>query len=108
MEKASEVYSNWSVEEYIQNELKSDCRHEYVNGQLIEMLGEKAINNKIAGFIYIFLMSHLYPKGYQVFNHDVKVSNHDRTKYFYPDVFITHETENETNQYIKIQPGIDC
>lgn len=93
-----------SVEDYIQNELKSDCRHEYVNGQLVEMPREKIINNKIAGFIFFFLMKHLHPKGYQVFSHDVKVSSYDRMKYFYPDVFITRETE--TNQYIQYEPEL--
>lgn len=95
-----------SVEEYIQYELKSDRRHEYINGQLIEMPGEKAINNKIAGFIYVLLMNTLYPKGFQVYNHDVKVSNHDRTKYFYPEVFITREEENPNNEYIKYEPEL--
>ena len=70
------------------------------------MPGEKAINNKIAGFIYIFLMNHLYPKGYEVFTHDVKVASPDRTKYFYPDIFVTREPESEQNQYIKYEPEL--
>ena len=95
-----------TVEEYIQLELQSERRHEFINGQLIEMPGEKAINNKIAGFIYIFLMNHLFTKSYEVFNHDVKVSSHDRDKYFYPDVFATKELSTEENQYIKYEPEI--
>ncbi len=35
-----------SVEEYIQLELKSERRHEFINGQLIEMPGEKAITTR--------------------------------------------------------------
>ena len=34
-----------TVEEYIQLELQSERRHEFINGQLIEMPGEKDINN---------------------------------------------------------------
>jgi Uma2 family endonuclease len=95
-----------SVEEYIQLELKSERRHEFINGQLIEMPGEKAINNKIAGFVYIFLMNHLFSRGYEVFTHDVKLSDFGGNKYFYPDVFATKEQETEKNQYIKYEPEI--
>lgn len=95
-----------SVEEYIQRELQSERRHEYINGQLLEMPGEKAINNKIAGRIYAFLLQYLSTKGYEIYINDVKVSNHDRTKYFYPDVFTTKEADTETNQYIKYEPEL--
>ena len=106
MKQTIEILSNWSVEDYIQHELQSDCRHEFIDGQLIEMPGEKIINNKIAGFIFLFLMNRLHSKGYQVFTHDVKVSSHDRAKYFYPDVFITREVETDTNQYIQYEPEL--
>jgi len=43
----------FSVEEYIQYELTSEKRREFINGQLFEMAGEKDINNKMAGLIYI-------------------------------------------------------
>jgi len=40
----------FTVEEYIKHELTSERRHEFVNGQLFEIPGEKDINNEIAGF----------------------------------------------------------
>lgn len=95
-----------TVEEYIQLELQSERRHEYINGQLIEMPGEKAINNKTALNISLFLVPRLRPKGYEVYINDVKVSNHDRTKYFYPDVFATKEPDNAATQYIKYEPEL--
>ncbi len=39
------------VEEYIQLELQSERRHEFINGKLIGIAGEKDINNQIGGFI---------------------------------------------------------
>ncbi len=95
-----------TVEEYIQLELQSELRHEFINGQLIEMPGEKDINNEIAIYICTFLVQHLMPKGFQVYINDVKVAMPDRTKYFYPDVFATREPRNEQNQYIKYEPEI--
>ena len=95
-----------TVEEYIQLELQSERRHEYVNGQLIEMPGEKTINNRIAGRIYVFLTQYLGSNGYEIYINDVKVASHDRVKYFYPDVFTTKEPDTETNQYIKYEPEL--
>lgn len=106
MKQSVGVYSNWSVEDYIQYELKSDCRHEFVNGQLIEMPGEKDINNEIALYICMFFMNQLTQKGYKVHANDVKVGIPDGTKYYYPDVFVTREPRSEQNRYIKYEPEL--
>ncbi|MBD0285411.1 MAG: Uma2 family endonuclease [Flavisolibacter sp.] len=106
MKKEIQTTTPLTVDEYIRLELQAEHRHEYINGQLIEMPGEKAINNKVAGQIYIWLCQNLRPKGYEVFNHDVKVASHDRSKYFYPDVFVTRESETQHNQYIKYEPEL--
>ena len=107
MEKVNQKASSsapLTVEEYIQLELQSERRHEFINGQLIEMPGEKDINNQIAIFICTFLVQHLMPKGFQVYINDVKVAAVDGAKYFYPDVFATKEIRTEKNQYIKYEP----
>ena len=96
----------FSVNEYIQYEWESERRHEFINGQLFEMRGEKDINNLIAGVIYILFTSLLKSKNYLVFNHDVKVAIPDGNKYYYPNVFITKEEMNDNNRYIKYQPEI--
>lgn len=95
-----------SVEEYIRLEQQSEVRHEFVNGQLIEMPGEKDINNQIAIYICTFFVYQLMPKGYQVYINDVKVGIPGGTKYFYPDVFVTREPRSEQNQYIKYEPEL--
>ena len=86
----------FTVEEYIQYELKSERRHEFINGQLFEIPGEKDINNLIAGIIYVLLTTSL--KEYFVFNHDVKVAIPGGSKYYYPDVFVTKEEMNTNNR----------
>lgn len=95
-----------AVDEYIQLELQSERRHEFINGQLIEMPGEKDNNNQIAGSIYAFLLSSVKSKGFQVYINDVKVATPDKAKYFYPDVFITREARAEENRYIKYEPEL--
>lgn len=95
-----------TVEEYIQYELTAGCRHEYINGQLIEMPGEKAINNRIARNLGFYLQQQLASKGAEAYINDVKVASGDKTKYFYPDVFVTKEPETEANEYIKYEPEL--
>lgn len=95
-----------SVEDYVRLELQSERRHEFINGQLIEMSGEKDINNQIAIYVCIYFVQHLMPKGFQVYMNDVKVGLPDQKKYYYPDVFITREPKSEQNQYIKYEPEL--
>jgi Uma2 family endonuclease len=94
----------YTVEEYVEHELKSAVRSEFINGQLFEMAGEKDINNEIAGSLYILLTTLLKSLGYFVYNHDVKVKIFGENKYYYPDVFVTKELKNENNKYVKYEP----
>jgi Uma2 family endonuclease len=96
----------FSLEEYIQHELHAERRSEFINGQLYPMPGEKAINNKIAFLLSIILYNWLNENGYEIFNHDIKVSIPNENKYYYPDVFATKETPTQANDYIKSEPEI--
>ncbi len=96
----------YTVEEYIQHELKSEVRSEFINGQLFEMPGEKDINNEIALRIAFLLMQLLKEKGYEIYAHDIKVKIFGEDKYYYPDVFITKELKTVSNKYIKFEPSL--
>ena len=96
----------FTPEEYIQYELTSERRHEFINGQLFEMPGEKDINNEIAGIFYLLFLNFLKNQGYKIYNHDVKVAIPGSQKFYYPDVFVTKEEKTENNRYIKYQPEI--
>jgi len=96
----------YTLAEYIAHEWTAQCRHEFINGQLFEMPGEKDINNEMAGLLYMLLLNFLKVKGYNVYNHDVKVGLPDEAKYYYPDVFVTKEKRTENNIYIKFEPEL--
>ncbi len=96
----------YTVEEYIQYELKSERRHEFINGQLFEMPGEKDINNQIGFLIAMMLYGFFKNKGYEIYNHDVKVAIPGSNKFYYPDIFATKEERTANNQYIKYEPAI--
>lgn len=93
-------------EQYIEFELHSDIRHEYVNGKLIDMPGEADFNNEIAQAILIIFRKFFKPLGYRCYIQDVKVKTPGEKRYFYPDVFITKEQPGESSKYIKAQPEI--
>ena len=95
-----------TAEEYIQYELTAERRHEYINGQLFEIPGEKRNDNRIAVNLTVFFVQQLRPKGYEVFSQDMKVATQDRRKYYHPDVFTTKEPQNEANEYIQYEPEI--
>jgi len=96
----------YTVAEYIQEELRSEVRHEFVNGQLFEMAGEKRLNNIIAGFFYLLFVQSLKKAGYYACINDVKVAIPGSSKYYYPDVFVTKEKSTEKNTYIQYEPEI--
>jgi Uma2 family endonuclease len=96
----------FTVEAYIAYEWTAQQRHEFINGQLFEMPGEKDINNEMAGLLYILLVGFLKAKGYNVYNHDVKVGIPNEAKYYYPDVFVTKEPRTDNNIYIKYEPEL--
>jgi Uma2 family endonuclease len=95
-----------SVEEYTQYELKSERCHEYIDGQLFEMWGEKDTNIEITNFLTYFFFSVLKEKGYTIYPHDMKVATPGENKFYYPDWLITSEPKTAENRYIKYHPEL--
>jgi Uma2 family endonuclease len=98
-----------TVEEYIQYELQSEVRHEYIDGQLIEMPGEKKINNKVATFLTAYFFSFMEEKGYSIYSHDLKVSIPGGSRFYYPDWLITRDDSTQAgpfSDYIDYNPEL--
>lgn len=72
-----------TVEEYIQYELTAEHRHEFINGQLFEMPGEKDVNNEMALEIS-FLLRSLKTGGFFIYVEGLKVAIPGGEKYYYP------------------------
>lgn len=79
---------------YLQSELSSDIRHEYIDGQVYAMMGATGEHNTLAGNLYTELHNHLRDKPCRPFALDMKVKV--ETKYFYPDVLVdcVYDSEN--------------
>ena len=90
----------YTVEEYFELERNSEVKHEFVEGQLIEMPGEKRIANRVAGSIYALLLQLLNHKVFEIYIQDVKLSTVKNKRYRYPDVMIVPVIDDEDDDMV--------
>lgn len=92
-----------SIEDYLQGELRSDVRHEYLQGYIYAMVGTSKQHNLIALALASALRSKLKASSCRVFMSDVKVKVADI--FFYPDLLISC-SENELSPYYETDPVV--
>ena len=90
----------YTIEEYFELERNSQVKHEFVEGQLIEMPGEKRIANRVAGSIYALLLQLLNHKVFEVYIQDVKLSTVKGKRYRYPDVMVVPVVDDEDDDMV--------
>ena len=81
--------TNYTPAEYLSLESKSEVRHEYRDGEIIEMTGGTPNHNDIAGNFYAFLKLALRGKGYKVYMTDLRLWIPQFNVFTYPDVMVT-------------------
>jgi Uma2 family endonuclease len=78
-------------EEYLEGEMNSEIKHEYVNGRVFAMSGASRKHNLISMNFSTILHTHLRGSGCQVFSNDMKA--HVKTSsdecFYYPDIMVT-------------------
>lgn len=81
---------NLTVTDYLDGELRSEIRHEYINGQVHAMVGASDKHNLIALNIATALLAQARSDGCQVFIADMKVSLNIAGEdiFYYPDVMV--------------------
>jgi Uma2 family endonuclease len=79
---------SYSLQEYLEIEVKSQERNEYINGQIIPMTGGTPNHNKIAGNFYAALNFALKRQPYEVFFADQKLWIPQKRISTYPDVMV--------------------
>ena len=90
-----------SVEDYLQGELVSDIKHEYINGDVYAMVGAKRAHNMIAGNLFAALHNHLRGSPCLVFGSDMKVYIKTQTEdcFYYPDLQVTCSVDDKEESY---------
>ena len=94
---------NLTVKEYLDGELVSDIRHEYIAGQVFAIAGASANHNLIAGNMYSRLRSHLRGSKCSTFMSDMKVRIQTADIFYYPDVLVSCDLK-DTDDYCKTLP----
>jgi Uma2 family endonuclease len=93
-----------SHEEYLEGELYSEIKHEYVAGHVYAMSGASRAHNFISGNLYAKLLVHL-PSHCAVFIESMKVKIETADAFYYPDVVVGCESQ-DNNPYYLTQPKI--
>jgi Uma2 family endonuclease len=78
----------YTPEEYLELENPSETRHEYLDGEIIEMTGGTTNHNKLAGKIYARLLLALEDQEYEVYMTDVRLWIETYHRFTYPDVMV--------------------
>ena len=78
----------YSPEEYLDQEITSEYRHEYINGQIIEMTGGTPNHNQIALNLSGALNFALKRQPYRVFVTDQRLWIPNKQIHTYPDVMV--------------------
>ena len=78
----------YSPAEYLEIEVNSDIRHEYIDGLIIPMTGGTPDHNQVAGNFYAVLNFALKRQPYQVFVTDQRLWIPNRRIHTYPDIMV--------------------
>ncbi len=104
--KSIELNKIYTPAEYFLLEESAEVRHEFINGNLIEMSGASREHHKICKNLLRVLEELLKGTEYEVYIENMKVKIENENQYFYPDIFITKEPETNENRYVQFKPEL--
>lgn len=87
------------LDDYLQGELASDIRHEYVAGQVFAMAGAGEVHNRIAGNLFFHLRAATRGTPCGLFISDMKVRVAAHEAFYYPDVLLTCDPHDRESLY---------
>ncbi len=81
----------FSPEEYLELEGRSNVRHEYVNGRIFAMSGATAAHDAIVVNLTVLLGQQLHGSGCRLSSSDMKVRIKSTGNFYYPDLMVSCE-----------------
>ena len=96
-------YQQTSVDDYLNFEMSSDIKHEFIDGQIYAMAGVSANHERISGNVYRKFGNHLENSPCEPFGSDMKLRVN--SNFFYPDVLVDCKFDNST-PYFSTTPVI--
>ncbi|MFT3990608.1 MAG: Uma2 family endonuclease [Luteolibacter sp.] len=93
--------SHLSVEEYLNGEIDSPVKHEYLGGEVHAMAGATNRHNLIASNTLGLLFGDLRGKSCRAFNSNTKVriELQNQTRLYYPDAMVVCDSNSGTDVY---------
>ena len=96
-------YVDSTIDEYLQYDLESLVRYEYIAGQLYPLLGESHNLKIIAENLFARLRTQLYGTDCHVFSSDMKVRIESMNAFYYPEVSVVKDSQDR-EIYFKTRP----
>lgn len=90
-----------TVAEYLESEKDGAIRHEYLDGEVYAMSGASRRHNRVTNNLNIQLDAQLRGGHCQVFIVDVKVHIEALNSFYYPDVVVTCDPEDNDEYLVK-------
>ena len=94
-----------SPEDYLEGELTSEVRHEYLDGHVYAMAGASRNHNRIVGNILGELRERLRGKSCEPYGSDLKLRLSSGRGFYYPDVMVVCDPR-EDDRYFEESPTV--
>lgn len=106
MTATAQAHTPLSVAQYLEDEQRTDIRHEYLAGEIVAMGGASDRHGLIAGSLHALLLPHARRKGCQLFIADMKVriEHEGETWFYYPDLVLACNPADRASPYFRSNP----
>jgi len=82
------LVSRLTTDEYLEIERDAERRHEYLDGELVAMVGGSRAHNLLATRVARLLGNHLEGSPCRIFQSDMKVRIERANRFYYPDILL--------------------
>jgi Uma2 family endonuclease len=104
--KPVEANKTYTTDEYFLLEEAGEIRHEFINGNLLEMSGASREHHKMCERLLSLLELILTDLQYEVYIGNMKVAIPGKNQLYYLDIMVTNETETVQNRYVQFEPTL--
>ena len=95
-----------SPEEYLELEKNSEIKHEYMHGEVYAMAGATRAHNTVSLNLAIACRNHLSDSPCRTYMADVKVRLSEGKKFFYPDLVVSCDDDDDLSLSYVTQPRV--
>lgn len=103
----SALIPHYTIDEYLALERDTDCRHEYLDGEIVAMVGASRAHNLLATRLTARLVMHLEGTPCRVYQSDMKVWIASARCFYYPDIMVCCKSvDEEPDDYHETRPAL--